>query len=173
MSAAGRIGSWRVVPCRAADPLPQRALVVEEEDRYRVLSAPPMVPDTLEHPLRVMTAVWDFEPSALGTVVVAHPRRWLAIVHDLDAAPSLDPGVATETLRAVFDRAEADGFECVALRLWGVTHGPWSLESSLDVLMPVLAERWRPGLRELRLRGSAEVVEGVRRRLAERHALES
>lgn len=146
------VGSWRVRLLDEDEPAPDSALVVEEEDRFLVLSAPPVVPERIDHPIRVMTDLWHFEPRALGSVIEQTPRRWLAVVHDLDRDPSLDRGVAEQTLRRVLDRAEAGAAERIALRPWGVRHGPWSLDQSLEVLQAVLQERWRPRLRDLDLR---------------------
>ncbi len=143
---------WSIRVCRDDAPTEPSALVVEEEDRYLVLSPPAVVPDGAEHPIRVMSDVWTFEPRPLGLIIEKTHQRWLAVVHDLDQTPSLSPGIATDTLRRVIDQAAAAGFRRLALHPWGVRFGPWSLEESLRRLTATLRERWRPPLHKIDLR---------------------
>ena len=151
-----QIGSWSLIVETEGRSTDERMVLVLEEDRFQVLSAPPVVRERSEHPIRVMTDLWAFEPSDLTTIIEKSPRLWLAIVHDLDAECTLDRNVVVQTLRSVFDRAQERGAEGLALYPWGVKHGPWSLSQSLEVLSEVLKERWRPRLRTLHLRLSAE-----------------
>lgn len=165
LAEAIQIGSWQVRVLPDDAPIAPSALVVDEEDRFRVLSAPPVIPERSEHPIRVMTALWNFEPCDLGSIVEVHARRWLAVVHDLDAERSLTPEVAGVALRAVLDRAGAAGFDRLALRPWGVRHGPWPLDVSLDLLLEALLERWRSRPRRLDLRVSDSQVDAAQSRL--------
>lgn len=152
MAVSLRLGSWSIRVVGLDAPVDDEGLVVVEEDRHRVLSAPAAITDRPDHPIRIMTALWSFEPDDLGAVIEQRPRRWSAIVYDLDHDPIVEPMVVQDTLRKVFDRAGEAGIDRVALRPWGLQHGPWSLEESLAVFRPVLTERWRQRPRILYLR---------------------
>lgn len=123
-----------------APPLVVDAVVLEE-DRWRVLSAPPEVPEVGEHPLRVFTALVEAEPSALGQVVVrpGRPARLLAVVHDLDREPSCTLDDVRAALEAVVRVCRAQGWRRLALPLLGTRHGRLAPGEVLAVTAAVLA----------------------------------
>lgn len=63
---------------------------VREEDTFLVLSADSRLDAGRDHPLRVMTSAFTFEPVEPGTVLVrqGEPLELLAVIHDLDQRPS-------------------------------------------------------------------------------------
>lgn len=99
--------------------------VVHEEDRWLVLSAPPIVPELSEHPIRLHTAVAEAEPRPLGRVVVraGSPLGLLAVVHDLDREPTVTLADVRDALADVVAVCKARGLARVALPLLGLRHG--------------------------------------------------
>lgn len=99
--------------------------VVLEEDRWLVLSAPPVIREHVEHPLRIHTAVAEATARALGEVVVqgAHPARLLAVVHDLDRDPTVELADVVRALAAVMALCAARRWSRLALPLLGRRHG--------------------------------------------------
>jgi len=115
--------------------------VVLEEDRWLVLSAPPEVPPSSEHPLRLFTALVEAEPAALGEVVVrpGRPTRLLAVVHDLDRDPSCTLADVSVALEVVVRVCAERGLHRLALPLLGTAHARLNRDAVLGVMAVVLA----------------------------------
>ncbi|MCK6545093.1 hypothetical protein L6R52_04440 [Myxococcota bacterium] len=124
---AGRvfIGSLEVVAAPEDQPPFDVDVIVEEEDRHLVLSAPAVVPERPDHPIRVMTALWDSEPRGLGDVVLQRgsPPRLLAIVHDLDREPTVEAATVRDALAKSLALADALAARAMKLPLLGAVHG--------------------------------------------------
>jgi hypothetical protein len=131
-------------------PFPVEAMILEE-DTYLVLSAGTRIPEEAEHPIRVMTALWEAKPRAPGSVVVRPGLRTelLAVVHDLDADPTWREAWVEASLEAAL--AEVGRRQVVSLgtEALGSVHGRMK------------AERFRRLLREALVRGKPERLERV------------
>lgn len=127
-------------PADGTPPLAVDAVVLEE-DRWLVLSAPPEVPPSSEHPLRLFTALVEAEPAALGAVVVrpGRPTRLLAVVHDLDREPSCTLDDVRTALEAVVRVCAERGLHRLALPVLGTAHARLERDAVLGVMAGVLA----------------------------------
>ncbi|NJN45843.1 MAG: hypothetical protein HC808_04460 [Candidatus Competibacteraceae bacterium] len=96
--------------------------VVLEEDTYLVLSADAVVRHTEEHPIRLMTALFDQQPLELGCVVV-RGNRLLAVIHDLDRDPTCCEQWVSQALHVCLKQADQLGLRSLALPLLGSVHG--------------------------------------------------
>jgi hypothetical protein len=113
--------------------------LVEEEDTFLVLSADSGVGEVTEHPIRLMTAIWEAQPETPGSVVVRHarhgrPRRLLAVVHDLQQEPTWREEWVREALDGVLREAEARGVRRLAVPLLGCVHGGLGRERFISLL---------------------------------------
>jgi len=131
-------------------PFPVDALVVEE-DTWRVLSAPPPVLPTSEHPIRVMNRAWEAEPETLATVQVEYGPllRFVAIVYDLDADPVCVPETVARVLEEILDLVDEHDVEALALPPLGVAHGRFPRERFDELLDEALRRATAPSLRRV------------------------
>jgi hypothetical protein len=131
-----RIGPLLVQACHEAPRgiAAAAAVVVVEDDRYRVLGAEPEFRDPGPvHPIRIHTALVDLAPAEPGTVVVGPDgRRWYAVVHDLDLEPSARPEWLDAALREVLRLARQRGVRALVLPPLGAVHGGVSLATALE-----------------------------------------
>jgi hypothetical protein len=126
---------------RGDQPFPVDAFVLEE-DTFLVLSAPPEGLESRgEHPIRMMTALMDVEPLAVGSVTVRdrNPLELLAIVHDFNAEPSWSEDSVGDALDAAFAECERRSFTRVGLEMLGAVHGTLSRPRFLQLLRQALA----------------------------------
>jgi hypothetical protein len=105
-------------------PFPVQARA-EEEDTYLVLSAPTTGVRQAEHPIRLMTALWDVDPLEPGSVVVkpGNPLRLLAVVHDLDLDPTCKEDWVAQAMGGIRQEVLSRGITSLALPLIGCIHG--------------------------------------------------
>lgn len=123
--------------------------VVAEEDTYLVLSTPAELPEVAEHPIRVMTALFEARGEEPGSVVVkeGRPLRLLAIVHDLAADPTWKEEWVEGALVRVLDEVRRRGIRSLALPFLATRHGKLEPERFLVLLCRALASR-EPGVLE-------------------------
>jgi len=112
--------------------------VVLEEDTYLVLSAEAVVRQTDEHPIRLMTALFDQQPLEPGCVVV-RGNRLLAVVHDLDRDPTCCEQWVSQALQACLEQADQLGVRSLALPLLGSVHGRLPYTLSLKLIIEALS----------------------------------
>ena len=133
-----RRGALRLV----AAPAPPFAVeaVVEEEDTYLVLSAPPEVRDEPEHPIRLMTELLEARGEEPGSVVVrpGPPLRLLAVVHDLSAEPTWREEWVASALNNVFRVARRRRLRSLALPFLARRHGKLEPERFVALLRGAL-----------------------------------
>lgn len=129
-------------------PFPVQAVIVEE-DTGLVLSANTELRISDEHPIRLMMALWDFEPERPGSVVLKgrNPYRLFAIVHDFDQEPACRNEWVTEALGAALAECSRLRVHSVATQVLGSRHGPISREWFVTELERAL---WRNQDTELR-----------------------
>ncbi len=147
----GRGAGPRIVAApRNRAPFPVDA-VVEEEDTWLVLSAPAEVPARPEHPLRLMTALWEAEPLEPGTVVVrpGTPLRMLAVVHDLERQPTWEEAWVAAALEEVLRLVDQRSLHAVAMPPLGARHGDLDLERFTQLLHQALERRPAAALERL------------------------
>ncbi|MEZ5582337.1 MAG: hypothetical protein R3F37_05820 [Candidatus Competibacteraceae bacterium] len=104
-----------------------------EEDTYLVLSADAVVRQTVEHPIRLMTALFDQQPVEPGSVLV-RGKRLLAVIHDLDRDPSCCEQWVSQALQACLNKADRLGVRSLALPLLGSVHGRIACTRSLSLI---------------------------------------
>lgn len=115
--------------------------VVLEEDTSLVLSADPTPRDPGEHPIRIMTALYDHRPCAPGSVVVQgrFPVRMLAMVHDLDQDPTWREEWVCAALDEVLAESGRRGLRRLAMEPLGTVHGRLARERFMALLEQALA----------------------------------
>jgi hypothetical protein len=114
-------------------PFPRDTLVFEE-DTYLVLSAEAVIRYTEEHPIRLMTALFNQQSLEPGSVIV-RGNRLLAIVHDLDCEPTCCEQWVRRALHACFKKADQLGTRALALPLLGRVHGRIPCTRSLTLIL--------------------------------------
>lgn len=99
--------------------------MVFEEDTSLVLSADTAVRDPREHPIRLMTSLYDYQDQQPGRVVIREGRttRMLAVVHDLDQEPTVREKWVLESLRAVFSACQKRKIKALGMEMLGCCHG--------------------------------------------------
>ena len=133
-------------------PFPVEAVVLEE-DTYLVLSARKRLPERSEHPIRVMTALWEAEPESPGTLVVRPGLRpeLLAVVHDLSQEPSWRDEWIEQALHHALEEAERRRIIALGMEPLGCVHGRLHLERFEELLTATLETTAPEGLLRIRL----------------------
>jgi hypothetical protein len=156
----GPYALWLAPPERP--PFEPRVRVLEE-DTWRILSAPAEASLRQEHPIRLMTAVYDDAPAAPGSVLVGR-RGWQAVVYDLDAEPICREQWVADALANILEKARRLGYPSLALPLLGTTHGGLPAERVLALLIAALVSAQQPTtLRRLWLQALAAHCSALRR----------
>jgi len=117
--------------------------VAVEEDTFLVMSeAGQELPDTDEHPVRIMTRAIEVRPVSTGTVLVkrGHPLMFLAIVNDFDVEPSLREEWVADAIYEIFRESERRKIQSLALPLIGTAHGLLSIERFLYLFHLILTK---------------------------------
>ena len=119
------LGNVRIVVAREEDPPFFIDGEVFEEDTWLALSTQTDVIRSPDHPVRVMTRVWEAKPENPGSVTVklGPPARLLAVVHDLDAEPSCTEEWVESALYEVFVSCTKHRLHALKLPLLGSKHG--------------------------------------------------
>ena len=101
-----------------------------EEDTSLVLSAEVQIRDPRQHPIRLMTELYEHQAKTPGTIVVkqANPVRLLAIVHDFDQDPSCREEWIKACLDEILEHCNRQRFESLGLEGLGTIHGRLSVE---------------------------------------------
>ena len=102
--ASDAVAGVQIVVARREDPPFAIDVEVFEEDTWLALSTNTDIIRSPDHPVRVMTRVWEAQPENPGSVTVklGPPARLLAVVHDLDAEPSCTEEWVESALYEVF-----------------------------------------------------------------------
>lgn len=146
---------------------------VREEDSFLVLGASPQVRVPREHPVRVMTGAFTFEPLEPGSVLVhpGPPLELQAVVHDLDQEPSCREEWIERALGGVLQACARHEIEALAMPLLGSVHHVLPVRRAALVLVQALRGEGVPAcLRRIWLHAPTNVLPVVRGWL--RHALE-
>jgi hypothetical protein len=114
-----------------------------EEDTFLVLSADPEVRDPKEHPVRLMTDVWDMKPVEPGSVIAKgrRPLRLLAIVHDLNQEPTWREEWVKVALDGIFQEVESRELKSLSLPLLGTIHGHMDQKRFVHMLVEALQKK--------------------------------
>ncbi len=148
---------------------PSVEAIVAEEDTFLVLSADPKPRETHERPERLLAHAREIEPVAPGTVLVREgsPRRFLAIVHDLNEEPSWKEEWVEDTLREILRKAEELGLESIALPMLGTIHGSLEPRRFAELLKKTLQDTSLTHLTTIWLMASAASVHEISEVLSE------
>lgn len=125
---------------RHEPPFPVEGVVLEE-DTYLVLSAKTRLPERSEHPIRVMTALWEAERKPPGSVVVRPGLRTelLAVVHDLNEEPSWREEWIRTALGRVLEETERRTIAALGMEPLGCVHGRLERDRFEELLKECLA----------------------------------
>lgn len=134
--------SWGGLEVSISDDVcaPIDALIVEE-DTFLVLSAPPEIPPSSEHPVRVFTALTEAEPLELGAIRVrgGAPLLIQAVVIDLEQDPPASLAAVRSALAAALSELGRRKLRRAGLELLGSIHGGLDPAQVVDVLKGALA----------------------------------
>ncbi len=99
-----------------------------EEDTGLVLSAKLEIKDVDDHPIRVMTALYEFAEPSVGEIVVkgGKPLRIYAIVHDFDQEPASRASWISSALRHALALCSGKRIASLGLQMLGTRFGPFS-----------------------------------------------
>ncbi len=139
--------------------------LVEEQDRWLVLGQGPeradRDPEGYSHELaltsvdELLEAANRSEPAPPGTVLVrrTRPTRLLAVVHDLERHPTVEPAWVSQALETIMRLAMRAGMRGIALPVLGRQSRTRDVESFAELLAEAL---WRAGPARLRIALLAE-----------------
>ena len=102
----------------SSDPFPMFTAWLALSTENDVIRSP-------DHPVRVMTRVWEAKPESPGSVTVklGPPVRLLAVVHDLNVEPSCTEEWVESALYEVFVSCTKHRLHALKLPLLGSKHG--------------------------------------------------
>ncbi len=143
----GRKARFRIasITCRlVADwdrARPQPDALVFEEDTHLVLTVEPKRPIREEHPVRVMTELFQAKAHGPGSLVIKG-RRWYAVVIDLDRDPMCRPAWIEEAYREIGRQVASRRLTDIGLHLLGQVHGGLDAETCAELFAGAV-EGWR------------------------------
>lgn len=114
-----------------------------EEDTSLVLSADTQtIRDPAEHPIRIMTELYEEPAREPGSVVVkgTAPYRFLAMVHDFDQEPSFREAWVRSALSEILVQCRTREVLTLKLEPLGVAHGGLALAGFRELLYTLLNE---------------------------------
>ena len=141
----------RVVKAPRADaPFPIQAIAVEE-DTSLVLSADIEVRDPRQHPIRLMTELYNDPQRLPGSIVVKNtcPTYLLAIVHDFDQQPSWQAAWIVSCLENIFEICAQRQISALGLEPLGTKHGRLGENTFLQLLRKSMQSTEPNSLRRL------------------------
>ena len=114
---------------RAHTPFAVDAIALEEDTSF-VLSADIAIRDSKQHPIRLMTELYEDQPKTPGAIIVKQGEvsRLLAIVHDFNQEPSSREEWIQACLTRIFEECAQRHFVALGLEFLGTKHGAWSRE---------------------------------------------
>ena len=131
-------GNTRILLCHQRSRLPDKTILVLEEDTWRVLSPALSINELQEQPpVRVMTSLLDQEPSRPGDVVI-QGTRWYAINYDLEQDPICQTQWLRQSMHTILARAIENNISSLCIPLPGVAHGHISLSHSIDIILDLI-----------------------------------
>ena len=122
-----------------------------EEDTALILSADTVIKEIKDHPIRLMTELYNFKEKTPGSVVVKgkNPYRFLAIVHDLEREPSCEEEWIDNALNQIFYLCRKSGIKSLGLQLLGTRYGPVKYNWILDRIRSILIKEANSQLKNL------------------------
>lgn len=108
-------------------------LVVLEEDRWRVLSAPVRAVPDREDPKTLMQEMAE-DPLPEQGAIILRGNRGLAIVHDLECRPSCRQRDVEQCLVQLFDHCRMAGLNAIAMEPLGTVHGELGREDVIAAI---------------------------------------
>ncbi len=126
-------------------PFPVDAIALEE-DTSLILSADIAVRDPKQHPIRLMTELYESQSKTPGSVVVkdGNPICLMAIVHDIDQDPSCREGWIAACLEHIFEECGQRAISSLGLECLGTKHGRLS-RGNFDALLRSALHAAPPG----------------------------
>ena len=114
--------------------------IVEEQDTRLLHGDPHLICDTTESYETLIGKMQDQAPLVPGQVIVKHtaPRRFIAIVYDIDRKPMYRMEWITTALEKLLRETETYKVRRIAMPLLGVTHGRCPDTKFMDLLCTML-----------------------------------
>ncbi len=136
------LGLIQVVAAPKNSPPFKVEAIAAEEDTFQVLSADPVVHETFDHPVRLMTQVIETRPELPGSILVKgkNPLRLLAIIHDLNLEPSWKEEWIASALERIFRESEKRRLRSLGLPLLGTLHGSLDHKRFIVLLQKALEQ---------------------------------
>lgn len=129
------LGAIDIYVAPSAHPPFTAGTQVFEEDTSLVTSAPAVIHDLVEHPVRLMTEAVFQTAYPPGLVLTKGRKRWLAIVYDFEQEPICQPHWIQSAWNGVFQQTRHYGVHSLAAPLLGTTLGNLSLGVLTDRFM--------------------------------------
>lgn len=117
---------------------------VFEEDTALVTSAPAMICDLSEHPVRLMTDAVFQTTYTPGLVLTKGRKRWLAIVYDFEQEPICQEEWIQSAWNGVCQQIRHYGVHSLAVPLLGVTLSNLTLSVLTDSFIDALVNQPLP-----------------------------
>lgn len=157
------IGGVRLSLVAPHDVSPCDAVVLEE-DTWQVVAAGPGPSASIEHPIRVWTAVLNAKPLPVGTVLRREgcPLAMRAIVYDFERVPCCRSTWIKSALAEVFRICRERHSRSLILPLLGVRHGRISVQEAFRLVTCAIRDHAHGGLCRVLLGCPPEVEEKLR-----------
>lgn len=112
---------------------------VVEEDTWQVLSADNVAHEVDEHPIRLMTALIDQQPLAIGQVLKGR-KCWRLVTTDFDQQISCRTEWIQLALNNLFSELQLQSISSLAMALPGVEHGYVQTADSVALLLDAIVQ---------------------------------
>jgi len=163
------MGAIEVYVAPAAHPPFVPAAQVFEEDTTLLTSAPAVLRETAEHPVRLMTEMVFQSIYPTGRVITRTRKRWLAIIYDFEQEPICTDEWIHNAWSATFQHTKRYGVHSLASPLLGITLSSISLSALADDMIDAMDSDMLP-LQRLWLVTPAAQCAAVREILLDRIA---
>lgn len=121
------------------------AAIVEEQDTNLLLGRSPVIMETVESLPALLLRMEKQMVETPGSVIVKHasPKRFLAIIYDIDSSPICQESWIEQALTTIIEHCEKSRFETLAMPLLGTSYGPLQQDTAIHILQNLLI-RLRP-----------------------------
>ncbi len=116
-----QIGAFEVYIAPATHPPFTADTQVFEEDTALLTSAPAVIRESTEHPIRLLTDTVFQSLYPVGSVITRTRKCWLAVVYDFEADPICNEEWSLTAWTGVFQHAKRYGIRSLASPLLGIS----------------------------------------------------
>lgn len=118
--------------------------IVEEQDTAMVLGPAPLLKYSVENLPTLINRMETQQQSLPGDVIIKKtnfPRRFIAVVYDIDQTPICQWDWVELALHTIFEQCELLKIPTLAMPLPGHLHGKLDPETTMSQLQKILRER--------------------------------